>query len=216
METSGKDHWRKGEPEDQLFVEDRFAMGGLPSKPFDCVRYLRPMANKKGKVQVDGPHLYSTDPSFAECEMLVALGATKVRIYDGSGTFVCEHARAYGSAPTDSNDPGSQLHLLCMKPGGWQNSQVRAALSDDLRAHMDSLGKDELKAELRLMRDESARTGWSATLQAVELAHAATSRIDRASVAVSAARIASGDETIAYDQPIDLTEYDVVFSAEGA
>lgn len=215
MSASAKEHWRKGESESQLFVEDRFAMGGLPSKPFDAVRYLRPVADKKGKIRVDGPHLYSTDPAFAGREMTVALGATTLRVFDGGGAFVCEHARAYGSAPTDSTDPGSQLHLLCTKPGGWPNSQVRASLSDDLRGYMDSLCRDDLKAELRLMRDEAARSGWSATLQAVELAHASTGRVDRASVAVSAARIASGEGPIAYDQPIDLAEYDVVFSGKG-
>ncbi len=60
MESARKPHWIKGEPEEQLFVEDRFAMLGLPSKPFEAVRYLRPVADKKGKVQVDGPHFYST------------------------------------------------------------------------------------------------------------------------------------------------------------
>lgn len=107
------------------------------------------------------------------------------------------------------------MHLLCTKPGGWQNSQVRASLSDDLRRYMDSLGKGQLKEELRLMRDECARSGWQATLQAVELAHEATRRVDRASVAVSAARIVSGKGSIAYDQPIDLSEYDVVFGGKG-
>ena len=49
----------------------------------------------------------------------------------------------------------------------------------------------------------------------MELAHAATSRIDRASVAVSAARIASGNGVIAYDEPVDLAGYDIVFSGKG-
>ena len=65
------------------------------------------------------------------------------------------------------------------------------------------------------MRDECARSGWQATLQAVELAHEATRRVDRASVAVSAARIVSGKGSIANDQPIDLSEYDVVFGGKG-
>ena len=216
MELSSKEHWRKGEPEAQLFVEDRFALDGLPSKPFEVVRYVRCTADKKGKVRVDGPHLYSTDPAYAGREMAVALGATEVSIFDSEGAFVCEHARVYGSAPTDSTDPGSQLHLLCVKPGGWQNSQVRTALSDDLRGHMDSLNRDGLKAELRLLRDETARSGWSATLQAAEMALAATGRVDAASVAVGAARISSPHGVIAYDQPVDLAEYDVVFGGKGA
>lgn len=216
MSASEKAHWIKGEPERQLFVEDRFAMAGLPEKPFEVVRYVVAVADKKGKVRVDGPHLYSADPALAGSEAIVGLGATEVRVYDGDGAFVCRHPRAYGSAPTDTTDPGSQLHLLCAKPGGWANSQVRASLSDDLRAYMDSLGRDELKGELRLLRDQNARSGWSATLQAAELAYRATGRVDRASVAVSAERMAPGGGPIAYDQPVDLSEYDVVFDGKGA
>lgn len=63
------------------------------------------------------------------------------------------------------------------------------------------------------MRDEAARSGWAATKQAVELAYAATGRIDSASVAVSAARIAV-DDAISYDEPVDLDEYDAVFNRE--
>lgn len=212
----GKRHWIKGEPEDRLFMEDRLALTGLPASPFSAVRYVHPTADKKGKVQLDGPHYYSTDPAYAGRELLAELGATKVRIFTADGTLISQHARAYGNAPTDSSDPASQLALLCAKPGGWRNSQVRAALSDHLRAYMDSLQKDELKSELRLIRDESARSGWSTTLKAVEMAHTATGRIDRASVAVSAARISSGDGVIAYDEPIDLAEYDAAFSRKGA
>lgn len=53
-------------------------------------------------------------------------------------------------------------------------------------------------------------------LQAVELSYASTHRIDSASIAVSAARIASGNEVIAYDEPVDLCVYDSVFSGKEA
>lgn len=206
LELAGKPHYRKGEPEIQLFVEDRFAMAGLPDKPFEAVRYERPKADKQGKVHLDGPHLYSTSPSLAGSELVAALGATTVRIYDARGTFVCEHSRSYGKTPTDTTDPASQLALLCLRSGAWKNSQVRASLSDGLREHMDSLGADGLRAELRMMRDEAAQSGWSATLQAAEMAYSATSRLDAASVAVGAARLASG--RIDYDEPVDLGVYD--------
>lgn len=216
MAASDKPHRVKGESEARPFAEDRLAMPGLPERPFEAVRYVSATADKKGKIRVDGPHFYSTDPAYAKTELTVGLGATEVRVYDAHGSLVCRHPRAYGSAPTDTTDPASQLHLLCMKPGGWQNSRVRASLSDGLRAYMDSLDRDGLREELRLMRDQSARSGWSATLQAIELAHAATGRIDRASVAVSAERIASGKGPIAYDEPVDLSEYDVAFAGSGA
>lgn len=205
-----REHWKRGENQRELFVEDEFALIGLPEKGFDVVRYVKARANKQGKVSADGPHYYSTDPALAGHELIVALRAYEIEIFDTDAVSICAHARSYGSVPTDSTDPASQLALLCTKSNAWQNSQVRASLSDDVRAYMDSLGKTDLKAEMRLLRDEAARSGWMATKQAVELAYAATGRIDQASVAVSAARIAA-DDAISYDEPIDLGEYDAVF-----
>ena len=76
---------------------------------------------------------------------------------------------------------------------------------------MDSLETEDLKAEVRLMRDQSRTSGWAATVQAMEVALASTGRIDDASVAVVAARMDSG--TIAYDEPVDLGVYDVFMGA---
>lgn len=78
---------------------------------------------------------------------------------------------------------------------------------------MDSLGGPNLRAELRLMRDQAATSGWDATVQAMSGALLATGRIDRASVAVGAARIAGG--AVAYDERVDLSAYDSAFSPAG-
>ena len=208
MSMADKEHWIKGKPERQLFEEDRFALFGLPEKPFECVTYVVRTADKKGKVSVGekGRHRYSTRPSLAGKKVTVGLRAAKVEVYTSDGEFVCEHRRAYGAAPTDTSDPAAQLAALAWHPGAWENSLVRASLPDDLREHMDSLGKDGLKAGLRIMRDRAKTSGWTATLQAVEAAFAATGRIDAASVAVSAARATSG--AVEYDVDTDLSEYD--------
>lgn len=204
--SEGKDHWRKGEPELQLFVEDSFAMQGLPERPFRVVRWVRSKANRQGKFSCDGPHFYSSDPSLAGQELVVGLGATTVEVYTSGGAFVCSHERAYGGAPTDTSDPASQLALLAVKSGGWHESRVRAALPGELRGHMDALGRRDLGAELRLMRDQCARSGWDATVEAMSAALAATGRVDEASVAVAAARIGSG--AVDWGEAVDLGAYD--------
>jgi hypothetical protein len=181
-------------------------MTGLPPKPFNVVRWEKPKTNKQGKFSVDGPHFYSSDPALSERELIVGLTATTVEVYDGSGAFVCSHARAYGSAPTNSSDPASQLAVLAVKAGGWHESLVRSSLPDDLREYMDSLDKPELRASIRLMRDQNAVSGWDAMVEAVSAAYAATGRVDEASVAVAAARIGSG--SVDYGEPVDLSEYD--------
>ena len=215
LRLSDKPHWIKGEPESQLFVEDSFALSGLPAKPFDPVRYVSARANKQGKICLCGHHYYSSDPSLAGKTLIAALRAFSVSIHTDDGALVCEHRRAYGDAPTDTTDPASQLPLLCVKPGGWKNSKARSAMRDDLRGYLDSLESGELKASLRLLRDECAKSGWEATLGAAELAYSSTGRIDGASLSVSAARIAGGASCINYDDPIDLSVYDVALNIGG-
>lgn len=211
MGMAEKPHWIKGEPEVQLFQEGSCALLGLPAKPFECVSYLVRKADKKGKVQVGGRRFYSTDPAFGGRTLTVGLRAGEVETYGEDGAFVCRHRRQYGSGPTDSTDPASQLALPAVSIGAWENSRVRHALPDGLREHMDRLDKDRLRAELRLMRDQAAASGWEATVQAMEVACAATGRVDAASVAASAARMASG--SISYDEPVDLCAYDDVMGA---
>ena len=201
-----KPHYLKGEDEKQLFVEDSVAMAGLPEAAFTVVRYAHCKADKQGKVCVDGPHRYSTDPSLAGRRVIVGLGATAVTVYTESGELVCEHERQYGSAPTDTANPASQLPLLTMKLGAWRNSGVREAIPDDLRDYMDGLGKKDLGGSLRIMRDQVDRRGWDAAVGAMEAALRLTGRLDEASVAIAAARAEGG--SISYDEPVDLGVYD--------
>ncbi|WP_408634888.1 Mu transposase domain-containing protein [Olegusella massiliensis] len=181
-------------------------MLGLPEASFNVVRYMTARADKQGKVQVDGRHFYSTDPALAGAEVIVALGATTVDVFTADGELVCAHERRYGSAPTDSTNPASQLPLLAVKLGAWANSQVRASIPDSLREYMDSQGRRDLAGSLRIMRDQVEASGWDAAIDAMEVALESTGRVDAASVAVAAARGVGG--AITYDEPVDLAAYD--------
>ena len=203
-----KSHYLKSEDEKQLFVEDAVAMAGLPETAFTVVRYAHCKADKQGKICVDGPHRYSTDPSLAGRRVIVGLGATAVTVYTESGELVCEHERQYGSAPTDAANPASQLPLLTMKLGAWRNSGVREAIPDDLRDYMDGLGKKDLGGSLRIMRDQVDQRGWDAAVSAMGAALRLTGRLDEASVDIAAARAEGG--RISYDEPVDLGVYDAM------
>lgn len=216
MGLSEKARWIKGEPESRLFVEDRVAPSGLPRKPFEVVRYVKAKTDKKGEARVDGNRFYPTSPEHARAELTAALGAASVELCDADGVFVCRHRRAYGKAATDTGGPASQLALLRLKPGGWGDSRVRASLSDDLRACMDSLGKDEPKRDLRLMRNESAGSGWEAMTEAPGPSFSATGGIGEAAVCVGAMRAASGVEKVTYDEPVGLSVHDGTANAKAA
>ena len=121
---------------------------------------------------------------------------------------IATYEREWGEAPTDSSDPTLQLRLLCARPAGWRDSSVRASLPQELVAFLDGEPADSLKADLRVLRDESAERGWEAAVEGMSRSLAATGGIDRASVALSAARAAAGDERVEYDEEVDLGVYD--------
>lgn len=118
MKRSEKNHYLKGEPEVQLFMEDRIAMHPLPSSSFDVVTYTRMKTDKYGKVCLEGRHRYSTDPSLGCTDVVVGKAAFEIRIYASDGELIATHNRAYGEVPTDSSDPSAQLSLLCVKQNG--------------------------------------------------------------------------------------------------
>ena len=122
-------------------------------------------------------------------------------------------ARQYGSAPTESTDPSSQLSTLVRKTNGWRNSKVRDAFSADFKLYLDELPKEDLREALRLLHRESQKNGWGETLTAAEQAFYATKRIDEASVAMGVARSKSG--IIDYGYETDLGKYDELVAMGG-
>ncbi len=214
MALSEKPHWLKGEEERALFVEDGVALLGLPSVPFDVVRYERKKADKLGRIRLESRHVYSTSPEFALAEVICAIRAREVSIADTSGTMIAAHPRAYGDAPSDTSSPASQLALLARKPGAWQNSQVRAAVTDELREYMDGLDRDARAERLRLMRNVAAASGWEAMVGAAQTALESTGRVDEAGMQV--AILAHASAPVRYDEQVDLSVYDAALSRKGA
>ena len=173
------------------------------------MRWVTRRCSKQGVFTVDGPHRYSAGPAAAGCEVAVALGAFEVTALDAvTGEVLAAYERQWGAAPTDSSDPTLQLRLLCMRPSGWRDSTVRAAPPRDLVEYLDSEPRADLAADLRVLRDESAERGWAAAVEGMARSLAATGGVDRATVALSAARAASGDARVEYDDEVDLSVYD--------
>ena len=169
-------HWLKGEPEDRLFVEDQFALSGLPAEPFEVVKYVEPKTDKQGRFRLDGVHTYSTAPSLASTRVVVGVTAHKVKVYDAAGALVCEHARAYGDAPTDSEEPASQLALLCTRTNAWMNSQVRASLPEALGMEAVNAGYEvrfftvaNLVLHLQKLKTDGKLHGFMKGLQSAQL-----------------------------------------------
>ena len=200
----GKTRYRLGRPESELFGEDRDALSPLPAAAFSCVRWEARKRGRQGTFTIGGARRHSAGPAHARREVAVALGAFLVTVCDcETGEVVATYEREWGEAPTDSSDPLLRPRLLCMRPNGWRDSLVRLSLPDELVSFLDGEPASRLQADLRVLRDESSERGWGAAVEGMPGSVRATGPVDRASVAVSAARAQSGDARTEYDEEVD-------------
>lgn len=206
-----KPHWRGGGREADLFADDRAALSPLPEADFPCVTWVTRRCDKQGCFQAGGPHRYCAGPAAAGSEVAVAMGAFDVTAYGPGGEELASYEREWGPAPTDSSDPVLQLQLLCLRPGGFRDSPVRAALPAELAAYLDSEPREGLSEGLRALRDASARVGWEAAVEGAARCLEATGRVDAATLALSASVAASGGARTEYDDGVDLGGYDAAF-----
>lgn len=200
----GKTRYRLGRPESELLGGDRDALSPLPDTAFSCVRWEARKRGRQGTLAIGGARRHSAGPAHARREVAVALGAFLVTVCDcETGEVVATYEREWGEAPTDSSDPLPRPRLLCMRPNGRRDSSVRPSLPDGLVSFLDGGPASRLQADLRALRDESSERGWGAAVGGMPGSVRATGPVDRASVAVSAARAQSGDARTEYDEEVD-------------
>ena len=213
--SDGRAHYSKGVLEGELSLDDSLALLGLPERPYDVVRYERRRADKQGKFTL-GVHRYSSDPALAGRDLVVGLRALSVDVYDPDGTPVATHPRAYGDAPTDTSDPARQLPLPCPGPAARTDSPVGASMPAAPRGRADALAASgDVRPLLRTLRDEAAPGGYAVAPGATGRVAGATGAADPADVALAAVGVASGDASVAYDEPVDLSAHGAASGGRG-
>ena len=88
---------------------------------------------------------------------------------------------------------------------------MRDALPDPLAAWLDLQYGLDRQAHLRTLLTLSRDNGWEHAVKAMDDTLEATGGLDPASVELQASRLAAGQDPIEYDDPIDLSEYDIAF-----
>lgn len=201
----GKVRYRLGRPESEPLGGDGDALSPLPAAAFSCVRWEARKRGRQGTLAVGGVRRYSAGPAHACREVAVALGAFLVTVCDcETGEVVATYEREWGEAPTDSSDPLPRPRLPCMRPNGWRDSSVRLSLPDELVSFLGGGSASGPRADPGVLRDESSERGWGAAVEGMPGSVRATGPVDRASVAVSAARAQSGDARTEYDEEAGL------------
>lgn len=200
-------HYKKLKPIKELFEKDREALRVLPSFPFDSCRWEYLKTDGYGKVRIDGQHFYSSSPEHNKREVLVAIRAHTIDIFDEKHNFIVSHQRKFGTQRSDSCDYRTSLAMLMKNPGAWKNSGVRELVPEKVKELMDSQARDELASTLRTLNKLSITYSFETALRALEEAI----RIDKAdfrNTAVLAARIQGYGLDTAPSEGPDLNGYD--------
>jgi len=211
IEKADDGHYRKGERCIDLFGTDVCALRPLPEKVFSCVRYESYKADKQGNICIGGKHRYSTDAAFCSHEMIVGIGAFTVEIYDSKGNAVAFHKRLYSDGPDESVDPAASLRLLVSRPGGWPNSRIRLEMPHELRDHIDSVDKDMVRSYLSSIAFAAENADYDTAIEAAHMVVKNTGQLRKTDLAMYVTRLYLGTAP-PYDIPVDLKEYDAVFS----
>ena len=95
-----------------------------------------------------------------------------------------------------------------------QNSRVRDAMPDPLREWIDAQDEATRRDSLRALLHADGESGWRAAVAGMLEILESTGGADRAGVCLAAARHASGLGPVAYDDPVDLSEYDIAYTKE--
>jgi hypothetical protein len=163
-------------------------------------------------VTLDSHHVYSTSPAFSRREVIAAIRAHVIEIYDPDGCMIATHRRVSGNHRSESIDAVSTVRYLAKKPGAWKNSMLRHTMPDAVVARMDTLDKDALRKDLMLLAESIERSGVASTFDALDvLACEHTDFPDFFQVGVLAARIAELGLGLAALPGGDLDIYDKLF-----
>ena len=132
---------------------------------------------------------------------------------DASGARITTHPRAYGDNPTSSKRP-VPADRAAVATGPGPGPTARSERRFPTRCANGSTGRRARSSPRGCARSgrpnarADGRTRWRRWPRST----GTTGGIDRAGVCLAAARHAAGTEPVAYDEPVDLTEYDLAFA----
>jgi len=153
---------------------------------------------------------------YAECDIVVRVGAYYVEPLDPAGDPIVRHERAFGVDRTDTVDWLTMVDQLIAKPGAWRNSIMRSQVAHEVRNYLDEQDKSGLRQALRLIKELSKQYGLDVAMTSMQevLVRRRTAGITE-NAAVVAARIAHyGLDTPSEPGP-DLGRYDTLLATEG-
>ena len=169
-EDMDREHYKDQKYISQLYAEDRAAFHQLPDKAFDTARYETLMADKYGKVHLDGKYVYSASPAVKESEVTLMITSSDVTVYDQSMNMITCHKRLYGDEERERMDWVPYLKYIARKPRSLRNSGIYDMMPANMQAYLDKCSNADRGSILKALAEFTDRDGIDNALLAVERA----------------------------------------------
>nr|MCR5639345.1 IS21 family transposase [Lachnospiraceae bacterium] len=169
-EDMDREHYKGRGYISQLYPEDKAAFHPLPANVFDTARYETLIADKYGKVRLDGKYLYSASPAVKESEVTLRITSSDVTVYDHNMNVITCHKRLYGDEEHERMDWGPYLRYIARKPRSLRNSGIYDMMPANMQAYLDKCCNADRGAILKALAELTDRDGFDNALLAVDRA----------------------------------------------
>ncbi len=169
-EDMDREHYKDQKYISHLFAEDKAAFHQLPAEAFDTARYETLMADKYGKVHLDGKYVYSASPAVKESEVTLMITSSDVTVYDHSMNVITCHKRLYGYEEHERMDWVPYLKYIARKPRSLRNSGIYDMMPVNMQTYLDKCSNVDRGSILKALAELTDRDGFDNALQAVDRA----------------------------------------------
>ncbi len=145
-EDNNRNHYSKHEPMHSLFIMDKEAMLPLNPVPFEVCRFEERIADKYGKIMLDGNY-YSSSPKMAKESVYVKTTYDAVTILDTKYQLIVEHSRLYGKGK-ESMKWLPYIELMSKRPTAIKYTGFYDELPDNWRKYISKLSSEKKREAL--------------------------------------------------------------------
>lgn len=168
---SQREHYRKDDTIEKLYVEDKAALLELPSNSLDSSKYLTVKANGYGRIYLNnGLHEYSVSPKYANCRVIVKITANHVIPLDESYREIVKHDRFYGEYKQQSMKWLPYLTQLSRCPGALKYTGIYHLLPQTVRDYLERCSKSDKGKVLQAIASLTSKNGFDLAVETVEIA----------------------------------------------
>jgi len=166
-----RDHYRRNDTIEGLFVEDLKHCHPLPGIKFDLSCRTSATTNNWGVFYLyKGMHEYSVSPKHSNVSVNLKLTSSLVIVMDDNYREIVRHRRLYGDTKQQSMDWLPYLRQLSIRPRALKYSGIYNIMPSAMKQFIEGCSNTETGKVLKVLAELTDRTGFDSALDTINQA----------------------------------------------